>query len=289
MGEKKNTPVVKYSQPKQCAFIVAGGIMLCVTTMIFGLDASDAMCVTIPWLGHLGYTFLYVPLLIKTHRISRVFNNKKLKKRVITDADCFKKIGMYTGVIIIYLAIWTATDSPRKGNYDDAGASELSRHEICQMDGSGDGTFLAAGLAVQGLALLWGVSLAVQTYNVDARFSEAKYMAMSIYNTLFVVVIVCGLGASGALSHEVHDVVNGLGLFVATLGVMILIFFPKMKQVAGGADFTSGTSSSGSVASTVGAGSTVSSDEFDAMKAKLDAEMDKVAELEAEIARLKEQ
>merc|ERR1712196_12737 len=270
MGEKKNTPVVKYSQPKQCAFIVAGGIMLCVTTMIFGLDASDSMCVAIPWLGHLGYTFLYVPLLIKTHRISRVFNNKKLKKRVITDADCFKKIGMYTGVIIIYLAIWTATDSPRKGSYDDAGASELNRHEICQMDASGDGTFLAAGLAVQGLALLWGVSLAVQTYNVDARFSEAKFMAISIYNTLFVVVIVCGLGASGALAHDIHDIVNGLGLFMAMLGVLVLIFGPKMKQ--GSKEFTSGASSGSTTggATVAGNASTVS-DEMDAMKAKIDA------------------
>ena len=76
-GDKK---IIRYSQPIFLQLILLGSIVLQAAAVVLSLTPSNQNCVMGPWIGMIGFGVFFVPLVVKTWRMSEIFNNKKMKK-----------------------------------------------------------------------------------------------------------------------------------------------------------------------------------------------------------------
>ena len=93
---------------------------------------------------------------------------------------------------------------------------------------------MTLSVILNGSVIILGVIMALQTRNIDSRFSESKVIAAIMYNT-FVISLFIGIYnlESGRVSQYPHRiiVVESLGIFIgATLNVMLL-YIPKMLKL----------------------------------------------------------
>lgn len=55
--------------------MLAGNVLTCVLVVTFVFEPTFATCIIISACFHLSFTLTYAPLLVKTHRIHRVFSS----------------------------------------------------------------------------------------------------------------------------------------------------------------------------------------------------------------------
>ena len=105
-------------------------------------------------------------------------------------------------------------------------AADLSRARIVTP------TPFCCSQAFDGVILVWGASIAVQTHGVSAKYSESRHMAIIIYNTLLLVVITTVLVFLDSLDLASTLVLIGVSVFIVQLAVLTFIFAPKFYAVA---------------------------------------------------------
>ena len=54
--------------------MLAGNVLTCVLVVTFVFEPTCATCIIISACFHLSFTLTYAPLLVKTHRIHRIFS-----------------------------------------------------------------------------------------------------------------------------------------------------------------------------------------------------------------------
>merc|ERR1711871_1191633 len=74
-GDKK---IIRYSQPTFLQLILGGSVALHAAAVVLSLPPSDTNCVMGPWVAMIGFGVFFVPLVVKTWRMSMIFNNKKM-------------------------------------------------------------------------------------------------------------------------------------------------------------------------------------------------------------------
>ena len=76
--------VVRIADPTLCIQMCVGGAIAASSAITFLPDLTDSKCTARVWLLLIGFDLVFIPLLLKTWRIHKLFNNKALKKIKIT-------------------------------------------------------------------------------------------------------------------------------------------------------------------------------------------------------------
>ena len=175
--------IIKASSRELSAILLAGLVMGYLMPYFFISEPSGAIC-GIRRFG-LGFSFAlcYSPLLIKTNRIHRIFNQKSLRPnrapRFTTPLSQVILTFILISIQIVIATIWLAVEPPSSKIIYKARTAELRCGESPLIG-------LAVSLGYNLLLLVLSTYFAFLARKVPENFNEAKYINITLY-TLCII------------------------------------------------------------------------------------------------------
>jgi len=179
--------VIKSSTPNFLQLVSVGCIMAAVGCLaLLGVDSAES-CTASTWLINFAFLFMFGALIIKTYRIYKIFNMKKLKIQNITQLHLLQWLA-YLCLIEVIIRVINEGISPFElqafatlTDADWSYATECnSRYETY---------FLVVSFGYKAILLLFGIFLAFQVKDVEKNFNESKLLGIAIYNCSFLTVV----------------------------------------------------------------------------------------------------
>ena len=175
-----------------------------------------------PWLLGLSVVSMISALIAKKFRIWRIFSSP-FKKKSIKDLELLILWVILMIPALVILIIWTIVSTPT------ATMKEFDNvdHYVCDTGGftgpPGGYVFFFILVGYEAIVLLFGAFLSVVTRKVPALYNESKLLAISIYNLLFLAIIVIPvcivLGFFNPFAAWIIRTVAILYAFAATLAL----------------------------------------------------------------------
>ena len=142
-----------------------------------------------PWLLGLSFLSMIASLCAKNFRIWRIFKSP-FDQKVISDLELFIFWGLLIIPGLIILVVWTIVATPNAVMMHVAGEDHL----VCESDGFtgpiGGIIFFFIFLAYCAFLLIFSGFISIVTRSVPSLFNESKLIAISIYNLVFLSVVV---------------------------------------------------------------------------------------------------
>ena len=142
-----------------------------------------------PWLLGLSFLSMISSLCAKNFRIWRIFKSP-FDRKVITDLELFVFWGLLIIPGLIILIVWTIVATPNAVIMNVDGEDHL----VCESDGFtgpvGGIVFFFIFLVYCAFLLIFSGFISIVTRSVPSLFNESKLIAISIYNLVFLAVVV---------------------------------------------------------------------------------------------------
>ena len=198
-----------------------------------------------PWLLGLSVISMISVLVAKNFRIWRIFQNP-LKKKQVYDYQVliFYVILMIPAVFILFL--WTLISTPTALLKDVSGTD----HWVCDTGGftgpPGGIVFFSIFVGYSGFILLIGAVVSFLIRKVPSLFNESRLIAISIYNILFLAVIIIPIFfVLLKFNPFIGWIIRTLAILYAFTTTLCLMFVPKVagmiKDFVTGKELTSST------------------------------------------------
>ena len=142
-----------------------------------------------PWLLGLSFLSMIASLCAKNFRIWRIFKSP-FDRKVISDLELIIFWGLLIIPGVIILVVWTIVATPDAVMMNVAGEDHL----VCQAEGFtgpiGGIVFFFIFLTYCAFLLIFSGFISIVTRSVPSLFNESKLIAVSIYNLVFLSVVV---------------------------------------------------------------------------------------------------
>ncbi|KAN0026685.1 hypothetical protein ACTFIV_007675 [Dictyostelium citrinum] len=184
----RNARILKSSSPAFLLLFLFGCIVIFTGCIIFSQSATDKTCQARVWLLSIGYTIFLGSLLVKNWRVWLLFDNKKLKKRSITNWDLYPWVAGVLVVDVLVLAIWQGLGDIRSESRIGIGSlSAYQYSNVCTNNIQGT-IALYILLAFHGIKLLSTCFISFKIKLVDIEeFNESKPITTSVSIILFCI------------------------------------------------------------------------------------------------------
>lgn len=171
---------------RELSAIVFVGIILCYTApFTFLSKPTDTLCGVRRFWGSVCYTVCYVPVLMKTIRIYRIFKSAQSSVTRPSLTRPRSQILISTGLIAVQFlltTLWNISDVPRATEvYPSKGVAILE----CSVNVY----TLTVNTSYNSLLMLLCTIFAFKTRNFPRNFNESKYIGISMYLTCSVWTI----------------------------------------------------------------------------------------------------
>ncbi|XP_041350597.1 gamma-aminobutyric acid type B receptor subunit 2-like isoform X2 [Gigantopelta aegis] len=182
-----------------------------------------------------GFSLAFGGLFAKTWRVYLIFTNGAKQKKIVKDSQLFLMVSMLITINISIIIIWfmidpldvTIENLPTEFNHID----DIEVHkDIVNCTSSNQIYFMGTLFGVQGIILLFGVFLSLQTRKVTVDgLNDSKMIGVCIYNV--VVLSFLGVMVSLTLKSNVdlHYGIISCIIILATTVTQCLIIIPKIK------------------------------------------------------------
>jgi hypothetical protein len=184
---------------------------------------SDASCSLRPIMLMLSFTMAFIPLLLKTYRVFRIFGGKKLSNVKITDTQLTIVFLGFVLIDVILLACWLTLARP----VPTLTASSLALYTYEYKCAAAYNTDFSTAVTVyKGSLLLLGLTLAYLARNAPSLFNETRYIVATLQS--FVIIVVVGIPLTSLIRGQpvVIYAIQTLVICFASLTVL-QIFVPK--------------------------------------------------------------
>ena len=108
----RNAYVIVMSSPMFCLLITVGGV--CGLSYVFTLigKPTNSTCIAQTWIAGIGFVLIIGPLLAKTWRMHKVFNNPDLKRIQLSNMHLLRGIGGFMFLQLLLLFSWNVFNTP---------------------------------------------------------------------------------------------------------------------------------------------------------------------------------
>jgi hypothetical protein len=229
--KNRSDRAIRRSQPVFIFIFIFGCIMLNSSIFLFIGENTDVTCLGRPWLVNLAITIMIGPVLLKLHRIDKLFNTHGIKKVKVSDTKVYFQLLMIICVDIVILLAWTYSDSRpmmkfQADTYPNLRAPVID--QICTTDSVS---------IYEWMIVLWkllvlggGIYKSVRTRNVSAEYSEAKHFAAALYVIGIVGACAYALRYFILFAPEQLIFIRCLGIFVCSTVAIIFVMGPKLSK-----------------------------------------------------------
>jgi len=184
---ERDHAVIKSSTPNFLQLVSIGSIMASVGCLALLSQDSAMACSASTWLINFAFLFMFGALIIKTYRIYKIFNMKKLKIAAITQLSLLRWL-CYLLLIELTIRIISEGISPfHLQAYATATDADWTYTTAC--DSTYATYFLVVSFGYKAVLLLFGIFLAFQVKDVEKNFNESKLLGLCIYNCAFLTVV----------------------------------------------------------------------------------------------------
>ncbi|XP_041350735.1 gamma-aminobutyric acid type B receptor subunit 1-like [Gigantopelta aegis] len=230
--------IVKRSSPNLNNLTLAGCLLLFCT--VFLETAEDQSVVTVCKskivLLTVGFSLAFGALFAKTWRVYLIFTHGTKQRKVVKDFKLISTVFSLVAVNVVVIGIWFVVDPqslvlvhlPSQVNHEED--IEIKR-KIEKCESPNQIYFVTSLLALQGILLLFGTFLAIQTRKVNVEgLNDSRMIGLCIYNV--VVLSFLGVTIEFALKHDVnlHYGMTTVITILATTITQCLIFVPKVRR-----------------------------------------------------------
>lgn len=229
----KDEKVVKKTSPFFSQLILIG-IDLCLLSQIFwAVSQTGFTCFTKVWLLAIGFGLIMGNLLAKTYRIFKIFTNVQVTSLVMKDTDLLKFSIVILAIEIALLSVYCFTGGGTpKPVFIQSTSDSLLLIIQCAVPSSFIQLLGQISLLVfNGLLILCGVVIAYVSRHVESSFNESKYIAITVYIYLLVVIILLPLyytaGDSGS-SVQRQFILRSISVLAAMYFTLVALFVPKL-------------------------------------------------------------
>ncbi|KAI2497094.1 hypothetical protein MHU86_17411 [Fragilaria crotonensis] len=241
MGVHRKRRVVKASQPLFLV-LIGFGVVIMVSSIIplsvddsgYTKDVCNLACMAFPWLLCIGFATTFSALFSKTWRVNKLFHaNRRFVRQEVPEKDVIVPVVCILAANILILGVWTAlapleySRKPHPGN--DDWNRIISTYGSCSSQGAVPYVVILS-LINGGLLVIANIQAYIAR-SIQSEFSESKYIAIimiGMLQTCFIGVPIVFLVSDKP--QVVYLVVTCMILFTC-LGVLTLIFVPKMYFV----------------------------------------------------------
>ncbi len=241
MGVHRKRRVVKASQPL-FLLLIGIGVIIMVSSIIplsvddsgYTKDICNFSCMAFPWLLCMGFAFTFSALFSKTWRVNKLFRaHRRFVRQEVAEKDVIVPVISILASNILVLSIWTAlapleySRKPHPGN--DDWNRIISTYGSCASQGALP-YVVVLSLINGGLLVIANIQAYIAR-SIQSEFSESKYIGIIMIGMLQTCLI--GVPIVFLVSDKpqvVYLVVTFMILFTC-LGVLTLIFVPKMYFV----------------------------------------------------------
>ena len=205
-----------------------GAVVGLISNFLFLERPTDEICNARAWLTGLGFVVFIGNFLVKVWRIYVIFSTKVLLKINIPDIKLHIYSAILLGVQVVLLSLYTGIGQPTVRRV--ALVSHYSLYDtVCVTSESEIWNLLL--LVYAALLLLYGVYLAVQVRNFVSLFNEARLLAGSIYNMIFVAVVCGPILLFLNMPPTSSALIRALASFAMFTGSLGIVFIPKFLMV----------------------------------------------------------
>ena len=188
-------------------------------------------CMLSVWLFKLGGTLTFGALFVKTYRVSKIFNNKKMIQIHVSVQEMYRYMGALLLVDAIILGVWTADDPlvlRRSVEARDRFGFPLDSYASC-VSVKGRSEVYISLLAVIHIGLLiYGTYLCWTVRKVSTRFREGAWITFCIVSRLQFIVLAIPIVATISNDRDTLFVVIAGIIFLADSVLLMAMFVPKI-------------------------------------------------------------
>ncbi|XP_031769162.1 probable G-protein coupled receptor 158 [Galleria mellonella] len=172
--------VVRAASPALLRVIVLGALLIYCTTLVMYGRPTVLTCTARVWLREVGFCLTYGALMLKTWRISVIFQVRSAKAVKISDMYLLRRIGVIVGVACVLLSIRTLVAPPA---VIVGRTKEDLKAYLCNTDWW-DHSFTT----LEVIFLMWGIRLCIMVRKAPSEFNESRFISMAIYNEFLLSV-----------------------------------------------------------------------------------------------------
>jgi len=211
----RRAPVFRDAQPVFCGITIMGGVMGDFTPLLLFGPVSDTRCHGFVAYLLLSVTLLYGPLVLKSYRIWKIFDNPTMKH---VNLGVTKLLGVLLGYLLLELALIVATAlaAPiRAAEFQWKAFPDYPAASRYRCDASGT-PFDILAYALGGLPLLFALYLSAKTRNVKGQYSETKPILAALYT------LICFGGVLQAIAYLVGGTNVLVVAYLSSFGILFI-------------------------------------------------------------------
>ncbi|KAJ3157721.1 hypothetical protein HDU89_000098 [Geranomyces variabilis] len=208
----RERPEVKALSP-QFMMIMGGAMELAFATMFVSIGKQSTFtCNFRAWLFAISFGIIMGCLIAKTYRIWRVFANERLASP-LGIVQILRMAGAFTLGEAMIMATWSAY-SPLLPTLITDKATGTYNH-ICEWV-TGNSAFVGAVFAYNAALAAVATYLAVATRSVPSKYSEAKYIAFTVYSLLIWCTLIIAVSFTSGTSSSLAFLIQSFGVLFVT-------------------------------------------------------------------------
>lgn len=236
VGIYRHHPVMKASSPLFLLIMLSGLSLLSWSVLPRVLeDENHAFnCDADVWLCNMGYALMIGSLLVKTFRLRQIFRSRKLKDiRGLTDRNLLAMLASLLLLqVIIVIALTKAKPMSVMTNYTDTYGY---RHcEVADGSQNINEVYLPVLISFRFFLLVASAIMAIQTRNIPDGFNESRQLLMTIYNLLFISILLPVIDLSLTRGTDSALTAYCASIFAISLLTNSIMMIPKFILIKGG-------------------------------------------------------
>lgn len=226
----RNLPIIRRSQFEFLEAMLVGALSVCFAILIYAGQPNDALCAARPVVVSVGFTLVFGSLVIKTLRVYRIFNTKKLKRVVLPTQTMFKFLIGFLLIDTAILTTWFIVDFPSATKVPNVFETPTETDVIVNTTVCSSSSFIYSALLIFWKAILLGTGLylSFQVRKVSSDFQESIYIFASSVVVAFACLLLLPLAYLVPLAATTFYVFFAIVLWLSTLSVVSLMLVPKV-------------------------------------------------------------
>jgi ABC-type branched-subunit amino acid transport system substrate-binding protein len=181
---KRNSKVIKASQPALLYCILSGGLVAAARIFLGGLDKTDSVCVAEYWFGHLSFVIMIGSLYVKSYRVHRIVNTRTIRKVTFSAVDALKMLAGFVFGTFVYLSISIVFGEPHVHISRTTLANQETVIEYCSMLNP---QYQTALFAMEAAFLLVAFRVCWEIRNVPDIVNESKQISTGSMTQLILL------------------------------------------------------------------------------------------------------
>lgn len=221
----RDRKVIKYATSSFCIIMMVGATIGSLSPIPYS-EVSSTTCMIQPIMPMFAFTLFFVPIVLKTVRVYRLFNTTNFKKVTITDNQLLLQLLAFIAIDAILISIWMGNLQTRPIPARISVKGSISNFvDICTAPSSD--TYFTIVVVFKAAILFSGTILAYLTRKVPSLFNESKYIVQCQYILALFIILGIPLIRLVKGQPDIIFAVTTIVMSFSSVTIATVFFAPK--------------------------------------------------------------